>query len=94
MKILSALFFVAASTSSHLALADSNELQSALNEVCKASLISENAARRTARELGVTKAQRDRLLCNNEPMTLFAKNYGAETDLQDSGNATKIVNIQ
>lgn len=71
--------------------------QEALNEVCKASLISEAAARRTARELGVTKSQRDRLVCNNLPMMEFAKVYRDSLDglpASSAEQATTIVNIQ
>ena len=71
--------------------------QTALNEVCKASLISKTAAIRTARELGVTRAQRDRLVCNEMSLETFAKTYSVDVNnLPDSasGEANVLVNIQ
>jgi hypothetical protein len=79
----------------NLALAD-DQFQTALDKVCKASLISEDAARRTARDLGITRAQRERLVCNDMPMAQFAEVYSARLNElpASSTEATSIVNIQ
>ncbi len=70
--------------------------QAALNKVCEASLISDDAARQVARQHKVTKAQRDRLVCNELPMQEFAQNYRATMGLPagHSEEASILVNIQ
>ncbi|MFN3237542.1 MAG: hypothetical protein ACE37D_10825 [Pseudomonadales bacterium] len=87
--------FIALILGTNLAIAD-DQFQSALDQVCKASLISKDAARRTARELGVTRAQRQRLECNDMPMAQFAEVYSGRLDQlpAQSSEATSIVNIQ
>lgn len=70
--------------------------QDALNQVCEASLISDDAARLVARKHKITKAQRDRLECNDLPMHEFAQTYRNVIELpaNSAEEATSIVNIQ
>ena len=91
MRSLAAVLFIVVSGQ---AIADESQ-QTALNEVCKASLISKNAAIRTARELGITKAQRDRLVCNDMSLDLFAKTYSVDVNnFPSSPSGDVLVNIQ
>ena len=100
VKILIPLLLtIASSVASSQAMA-SDSLQTALNEVCKASLISESAAKRTAREFGITRSQRERLMCNEQTLVEFAQSYSTGINELNSmpataaGNEAKIVNIQ
>ena len=70
--------------------------QAALNKVCEASLISDEAARKVARQHKVTKAQRDRLVCNDLPMQEFAQTYRSDMGLPANvaEEASILVNIQ
>lgn len=44
-------------------------------QLCLASLKSEQEFARKARELGITKSQRDRLVCNEMEIDKFASTY-------------------
>lgn len=67
-------------TFANITFADENKLQEQTNtetytQLCLAALKSEQEFVQTARALGITKKQRDRLVCNDMEVDEFARNH-------------------
>lgn len=67
---LSALSFADVSSAT-----EADKTQAAYTQLCLAALKSEQEFLNTARELGISKDERDRLVCNDMAVEEFASNY-------------------
>jgi len=61
-------------TNSDLRIAGDN----AYAQICMAALESRQAVNKKARELGISRQKRDRIVCNDLSLTDFAANYEAD----------------